>query len=67
MTGSLRNRVDLDSPGPNRPSSVGPAHLVNLHNFAYNNYPPDLGGIENVDEIFNVLHLLRCSILVVRR
>ena len=51
FTGSLRSRVDLDSPGPNRLSFVGPAHLVNFHNFAYNNYPQDLADIEDVDEI----------------
>ena len=35
--------------------------------FAYNNYPPDLGDIENVDEILMTFIPPRCSILVVLR
>ena len=39
---------------------VGLAHIMTSHNFAYNNYPPDLGNIKNVGEIFksSLLRLL---------
>ena len=44
----------------NKLSSMGPAHSGKWHNFAYNNYPPDLGVIENVGEIFTLLSPFNC-------